>query len=320
VLRTQQCAALSSVSCLQINNRLVKYLPEMVVFAAVVEQRGFAAAARQLDMTASAVSRSVARLEAHLGLKLLNRTTRSLSLTEAGTEIYGQCARIAQAARDVEAQAGRDARKPTGVVRVSAPTVFGEIWLAPRLPGFIARWPEVQVDLTLIDRVVDLAEEGFDLAIRLTLPEALSPGLVARPLFGMSYVMVATPSYLASAGVPSSPGQLCDHRCLYLGYGGFRDRLEMSREGEQASVQVGGPLTINSSLAILTAVEADVGIGIVPDFVAADGLDAGRLERVLPAWSLGGAYAARTAHAVYCPTRYLPQKVRVLIDHLVATA
>jgi DNA-binding transcriptional LysR family regulator len=94
----------------------------------------------------------------------------------------------------------------------------------------------------------------------------------------------------------------------------------MSREGEQASVQVGGPLTINSSLAILTAVEADVGIGIVPDFVAADGLDAGRLERVLPAWSLGGAYAARTAHAVYCPTRYLPQKVRVLIDHLVATA
>lgn len=292
----------------------------MVVFAAVVEQRGFAAAARQLDMTASAVSRSVGRLEAHLGLRLLNRTTRSLSLTETGTEVYAQCARLAQAARDVEAQAGRDTSKPTGVVRVSAPTVFGEIWLAPRLPAFIAQWPEVHVDLTLIDRVVDLAEEGFDLAIRLTLPEALSPSLVARPLFGMSYVMVATPSYLASAGLPVSPAQLTDHRCLYLGYGGFRDRLEMTCEGEQAAVQIGGPLTVNSSLAILTAVESSVGIGIVPDFVAAEGLSAGRLQRVLPAWSLAGAYAARTAHAVYSPTRYLPQKVRVLIDHLLATA
>lgn len=292
----------------------------MVVFAAVVEQRGFAAAARQLDMTASAVSRSVGRLEAHLGLRLLNRTTRSLSLTEAGTDVYAQCARIAQAARDVEAQAGRDTTKPTGVLRVSAPTVFGEVWLAPRLPGFIARWPEVRVDLMLIDRVVDLAEEGFDLALRLTLPEALSPALVARPLFDMAYVMVATPSYLASAGVPASPAQLADHRCLYLGYGGFRDRLEMTRENERATVQIGGPLTVNSSLAILTAVEAGVGIGIVPDFVAAAGLSAGRLEQVLPAWSLAGAYATRTAHAVYSPTRYLPQKVRVLIDHLLATA
>lgn len=292
----------------------------MVVFASVVDHRGFAAAARQQGMTASAVSRSVARLEAHLGVKLLNRTTRSLSLTELGTEVYADCARIAQAARDVEAQAGRDTMRPRGIVRVSAPTVFGEIWIAPQLPSFLAQWPEVQVDLTLIDRVVDLADEGFDLAIRLALPEALSPGLVARALFKMSYVMVAAPSYLETRGTPSAPGQLEEHHCIYLGYGAFRDRLDMAWGSAKASAQISGPLTMNSSLGILTTVEAGLGIGIVPDFAAAACLRAGRLVRLLPDWSLAGAYADRTVHAVYSPTRYLPQKVRVLIDHLVIAA
>jgi len=290
----------------------------MVVFANVVDQRGFAAAARQLGMTASAVSRSVARLEGHLGLNLLNRTTRSLSLTELGTEVYASCARIAQAARDIEAQSGRDTMAPRGIVRVSAPTVFGEVWVAPQLPSFFAQWPDVKVDLTLIDRVVDLAEEGFDLAIRLTLPEALSPGLVARTLFKMSYVMVAAPSYLETRGTPLAPEQLEEHRCIYLGYGAFRDRLDATCEGARASVKISGPLTMNSSLGILTTVEAGLGIGIVPDFAAAASLRGGRLVRLLADWSLAGAYADRTVHAVYSPTRYLPQKVRVLIDHLVA--
>jgi len=207
---------------------------------------------------------------------------------------------------------------PRGIVRVSAPTVFGEIWIAPQLPSFLARWPEVQVNLTLIDRVVDLAEEGFDLAIRLTLPEALSPGLVARTLFKMSYVMVAAPSYLETWGTPSAPEQLEAHRCIYLGYGAFRDRLDATRDGVRASVQISGPLTMNSSLGILTTVEAGLGIGIVPDFAAAAGLRAGRLVRVLQDWALAGAYGDRTVHAVYSPTRFLPQKVRVLIDHLAA--
>jgi DNA-binding transcriptional LysR family regulator len=290
----------------------------MIVFAHVVDHRGFATAARQLGMTASAVSRSVSRLEAHLGVKLLNRTTRSLSLTELGTEVYAGCARIVQAARDVEAQAGRDTMSPRGTVRVSAPTIFGEVWLAPQLPPFLEQWPEVRVDLTLIDRVVDLADEGFDLAIRLALPEALSPGLVARELFKMSYIMVAAPSYLKSRGTPLMPEQLKEHRCVYLGYGGFRDRLEMKCESACSTVQISGPLTINSSLGILTTVEAGLGIGIVPDVVAAGSLTAGQLVRILPDWSLTGAYGDRTVHAVYSPTRYLPQKVRALIDHLVA--
>jgi len=292
----------------------------MVVFAKVVEQRGFATAARQLGMTASAVSRSVARLEAHLDVKLLNRTTRSVSLTELGSEVYADCARIAQAARDVEAQAGHYTARPTGIVRVSAPTVFGELWIARQLPAFFTQWPEVQVDLTLIDRMVDLVDEGFDLAIRLSLPETLSPGLVARALFKMSYIIVAAPAYLETQGTPLAPEQLTEHRCIYLGYGAFRDRLDMTCGNTQASAQISGPLTINSSLGILTTVEAGLGIGIVPDFAASASLRTGRLQRLLPDWQLTGAYADRTVHAVYSPTRYLPQKVRVLIDHLAIAA
>ncbi|WP_374561783.1 LysR family transcriptional regulator [Ideonella sp.] len=297
----------------------VELLSEMWVFAKVVELRGFAPAARQLGLTTSAVSRAVARLESHLGVKLLNRTTRSVSLTELGAEVYPGCARIAQTAREVSALAGRYAMAPQGRVRVSAPTVFGEVWLVPQLPAFLARWPEVEVDLTLIDRMVDLADEGYDLAIRIAAPGALSPGLVARALFDMSYQLVATPAYLAAHGEPQAPADLATHGCVYLGYGPFQDRLEFERDGHApAAVRVRGPLTINNSKGILSAVEAGVGIGIVPDFTAAHALRAGRLQCLLPDWRLAGPYGTRTVHAVYSPSRFLPQKVRVLIDHLVA--
>ncbi|NRF65599.1 LysR family transcriptional regulator [Aquincola sp. S2] len=296
-------------------------LNEMVVFARVVELRGFAPAARALGLTTSAVSRSVARLEAALAVKLLNRTTRSVSLTELGAEVYPGCARIAQTARDVQALAGRYALTPRGRVRVGAPAVFGEVWLAPRLPAFLARWPEVEVELTLIDRVVDLVDEGYDLALRILAPSALAPGLVARRLFDMHYVLVAAPAYLQANGAPATPDALAEHRCIYLGYGPFLDRLLFERDGAAPlEVQVRGPLTINNSVGILATVEAGLGIGIVPDFAAAAGLRAGRLQRLFADWRLGGGYATRGVFAVYAPTRHLPQKVRVLIDHLAGGA
>jgi DNA-binding transcriptional LysR family regulator len=283
----------------------MELLTEMVVFAKVVDLKGFAPAARQLGLTTSAVSRAVARLEGHLGVKLLNRTTRSVSLTELGAEVYPGCARIAQTAREVSALAGHYALAPRGRVRISAPTVFGEVWLARQLPAFLARWPEVEVDLTLIDRMVDLADEGYDLVIRIAAPGTLSPGLVARSLFPMAYRLVASPAYLAA------------HRCIYLGYGPFQDRLDFEREAQApVSVRVHGPLTINNSKGILSAVEAGVGIGIVPDFTAAESFGDGRLQSLLTDWRLVGAYGERMVHAVYSPSRFLPQKVRVLIDHL----
>lgn len=296
---------------------MMKLLPEMVVFAKVVELNGFAAAARQLDMTPSAVSRCVGRLEAHLGVRLLNRTTRSLSLTELGADVHADCARIASAARDVQAQAGRYALTPMGTLRLSGPTVYGDIWLARQLPAFLIQWPDVKVELQLTDRLVDLVEEGIDLAFRVALPGAVAPGLVARPLFKMAYVIVATPAYLREHGTPAAPSDLTGHRCVYLGYSTFRNQLGMRRENEHVTVPIGGPLTVSSSIAILSAVEEGLGIGIVADFVAAPALASGAMVRLFPQWELVDAYAARVVYAVYAPTSHLPKKVRVLIDYLV---
>lgn len=311
----------------------MELLDEMVVFARVVDSGGFTAAARVLGLTNSAVSRSVARLESQLGARLLNRTTRSVSLTELGAEVYPGCARLAQTAREVQALAGRYALTPQGRVRVSAPTVFGEVWLAPLLPAFLARWPQVQVDLTLIDRMVDLVDEGHDLALRITRPGAVAPGLVARVLMDMRYVLVASPGYLRRHGVPSEPAALEGHACIGLDFPPLEDRLAFgpadvhgAAAGDpapveaQALVEVRCPLRVNNSNAILATVEAGLGIGIVPDFAAAAGLRARRLKAVLPRWPLAGAYAPRVVHAVYTPNRHLPAKVRVLIDHLVAAA
>lgn len=305
----------------------MELLDEMVVFARVVDSGGFTAAARVLGLTNSAVSRSVARLEAQLGARLLNRTTRSVSLTELGAEVYPGCARLAQTAREVQALAGRYALTPQGRVRVSAPTVFGEVWLAPLLPPFLARWPRVQVDLTLIDRLVDLVDEGYDLALRIARPGAVAPGLVARVLMDMRYVLVATPDYLRRHGTPSEPSALEGHACIGLDFAPLEDRLVFTPAAahaapadEPAAVAVRCPLRVNNSSAILATVEAGLGIGIVPDFAAAAGLRARRLKAVLPRWPLAGAYAPRVVHAVYAPTRHLPAKVRVLIDHLAAAA
>jgi len=171
-------------------------VPEMLVFAKVVELRSFAAAARQLELTTSAVSRSVGRLEAHWGVQLLHRTTRSLSLTELGAEVYAACSQLAHAASDIHAIAGHYRGVPRGTVRLTAPTVFGEIWLSAQLPALRRQWPELEVAVSLSDQIQDLAQQGLDLAIRLTRPEQLPQHMVARALRQVRYIAVASPAYL----------------------------------------------------------------------------------------------------------------------------
>ena len=197
----------------------MEMLNEMAVFVRVVDSAGFSAAARQIGLTTSAVSRHVTRLEAHLGGRLLQRTTRSVRLTELGEQVYAGCTRMLSAAREVQAMAGSYGARPNGLVRVTAPVVFGQVWLAPRLPGFLARYPEVTVQLSLVDRNVDLVEDGVDLAIRIA--RELSPGLAARRLCPMRYVLVASPAYLQRHGRPEHPLALAEHHCIYLGYGAF---------------------------------------------------------------------------------------------------
>ncbi len=291
----------------------MEMLREMAVFVQVVEQGGFSAAARQLGLTTSAVSRQVTRLEAQMGGRLLQRTTRRLSLTELGQQVHAGSLRMLAAAREVQALAGSYSAHPTGVIKVSAPVVFGQVWLAPRLPRFLELYPDVQVQLTLVDRTVDLVEEGVDLAIRIA--RELAPGLAARPLCAMRYVLVATPAYLKDKGMPASPADLPGHRCISLGYGAFGQDWTMQSSAGKQTVRVPCRLTVNNSAAIMAAVEQGGGIGLVPDFAAAAALAAKRVKPVLPEWHMAEPYAG-AVHAVYVPGRHIALKIRALIDYL----
>jgi DNA-binding transcriptional LysR family regulator len=295
----------------------MEMLNEMAVFARVVDCGSFSAAARQLELSTSAVSRHVSRLEAHMGGRLLHRTTRSLALTELGVQVHGACVRMLSTAREIHALAGSYSARPNGVIRMTAPVVFGQVWLAARLPVFLDRYPEVEVRLTLVDRIVDLIEDGVDLALRIT--DAPAPGLAARPLLPIRYVLVAAPQYLARHGAPATPDQLPAHRCCYLGYARFGERWQLRRGEELVSVSVPCRLTINNSGALMAVVEAGGGIGLVPDFAARAALELGKVAQVLPEWTFGAPYAG-TAYAVYLPGPHLALKVRALIDYLVDSA
>lgn len=293
----------------------MELLKEMAIFAEVVDCGGFSKAARKLGITTSAVSRHVTRLEAHIGARLLQRTTRALALTELGAQVHLGCVRMRASAREVHALAGSYSARPNGVIRVTAPVVFGQRWLVPRLPAFLDRYPEVDVRLTLIDRTVDLIEEGEDLAIRIA--AVLAPGVVARPLCAVRYVLVASGGYLARHGMPAQPAELLLHRCVCLRHAELGPAWSLQRGADTVSVTVPARLSVNDSAAVMALVEADGGIGLVADFAAHDALAAGRVRPVLPDWAIADAHH-RTAYAVYVPGPYLPLKIRALIDYLAA--
>ena len=323
---------------------LMPSLNAMAVFARVVDAGSFSAAARQLGMTPSAASRHVSRLEAALGTALLQRTTRAVALTEPGRAVYAACTRMLAGAREVEALAGAQPGEPRGLLRVSAPVSFGQAWLAPRLPALLARHAGLELQLSLTDRLVDLVEEGVDVAVRIA--RDLAPGLVARPLCAVRYRLVAAPAFLARHGVPGTPAALPALPCLYLGYGAFGEQWTLRREdrategetaeagkaagaesdsnataemAETVTVRVPPRVTVNNSAAIVAMAAAGAGIGLVPDFAAAQGLADGSLVSVLDDWRVLEPYAG-TAYAVYTPTRHLAPKVRAFIDHLAAPA
>ena len=293
----------------------MKMLNEMAIFAQVVDSGGFSAAARLLAINTSAVSRHVSRLEAHLGGRLLQRTTRSLALTELGREVYATCTRMLNTAREVHAIAGSYSARPNGTIRVTAPVVFGQVWLAPKLRGFLELYPEIDVRLTLVDRTVDLIEEGVDLAIRIA--RELAPGLAARTLCPMRYVLVASPEYLARHPMPDAPEALGEHWCSYLGYGPFNEAWTLKRGEVIVHVKVPTRLTINNSAAILAMVESGGGIGLVPDFAARAALETQQVQQVLPEWEFCEPYTG-SVHAVYMPGPHLALKVRAFIDYLVS--
>ena len=286
-------------------------LGDMAVFAAVVELGGFTAAARELGLSKSAVSKQVARLEGRLGTRLLQRTTRRLSPTEAGAVFHEGCQRALAEAAAAEAAVTHLAGAVRGRLRINAPMSFGVQHLSPLLSGFMARYPELELEVGLNDRLVDLVEEGYDLGVRIGHLESSS--LVARRLAPIRRAICASPDYLARHGRPETPEALARHRCLIY------SNLESPRvwrfhgPGGSRRVTVAGPLESNNGDVLADAAVAGCGIACLPAFILCDALADGRLVELLTDWRDSGAPAL---YAVYPARRHLAPKVRAFVDYL----
>lgn len=287
------------------------HLTGMAVFAAVVEAGSLSAAARTLGVAKSSVSKQISRLEDELGVRLLNRTTRRLSLTEAGTAFYQGCRRVVAEAEAARQTVTHLAAAPRGTLKVNAPMSFGFRHVGPWLPDFMARYPELAVELVLNDRVVDLVEEGFDLGIRIaTLADS---SLIARRLAPSRRVLCAAPAYLERHGVPLSIEDLRDHECLLYSYQTSGDIWRLSGPGGERALAVRGRLRVNNGDALLAAAVGGLGITLLPSFICSEALRAREVVQVLPEWN---ETAASAIHAVFPANRNLSPKVRVFVDYL----
>jgi len=286
-------------------------LERMAIFAKVVESKSFSEAARQLRLSKGAVSKAITQLEQSMRVRLLNRTTRAMSTTEAGAEFYAHCARIVEEYDQAKLTVGRFHSEPAGLLRVSASVAFGTLHIAPALPEFLKRHPEVRIDMSIGDRFVDLAEEGFDVAIRIAKEPA--PNLVARRLAPLNRKIVATPQYFKEHGTPKKPAQLADHNCLSYTHFHPHDTWRLRGPGGDLTLPVSGNLRLNDDEALSAAVMGGLGIALLPTFIIGPALHDGRLKAVLSDY----VPSERHIYAVYLPTRHLAPKVRAFIDFLV---
>ena len=283
---------------------------EVLMFSRVVESGSFTAAAAALGVPKSTVSRKVSALEERLGARLIERTTRRLRLTEAGTLLYERARRIALALDEAEAAVGELQDRPKGTLRLTAPIDMGNAWLGPVLADFVRLYPEVRLDIELSNHVVDLLAEGFDVAIRAG--KLVDSSLVARKLGTSRMALFASPDYVASHPAPTTPQQLVDHDVLLFRSPRFEATWTLTRKGEQVDVQLHSRLSANDFTMLRGLLRAGVGIGMLPDVTGALGVRSGALVRVLPGWCLGEGQVS----AVYPSARHLSATLRAFLDHL----
>ncbi|KIC39631.1 LysR family transcriptional regulator [Leisingera sp. ANG-M7] len=283
---------------------------DIPVVVAVAETQGFAAAARRLGVTKSAVSKRITQIEKRLGAQLFHRSTRKVSLTEAGEHFYAHAVRAQEAAQEAEDSVLALQEAPKGRLRVNVPMAFGRLHVAPLISGFLARYPGVSVDMVMDDRVADLFAGGFDLALRGgTLADS---ALVARKIAPLHNILVAAPAYLKRHGVPETVSDLRRHNCLQYSYSRDFQEWVFDCSGAMETFRPGGSYSVNNGEALREAILGGTGIGRLPTFTAGRDLAAGRLVRVLPHCSL----PSQTLYAIYPERRYLPEKVRVFIDFI----
>lgn len=278
------------------------------VFVTVAETGGFSPAAKLLGISKSAVSKRISQLEAQLGVKLLHRTTRKLSLTEAGEHFY-QHARIAhQAAKDAQDAVTQLQGEPQGRLRINSPMSFGRLHLAPLIPVFLKRYPKISIDMVMDDKVVDLVGEGFDIAIRAgDLPDT---SLIARKLAPLQSVLCASPEYLKDFGTPTSLEQLVEYNCLVFTYSRDVKEWTFIKDNHLKTIEIKGNYQVNNSEALREAILQGVGIGRLPTFVAGPDIKRGTLIPLFEEYQM----PAKTIYAVFPERQYMPAKVRAFID------
>jgi len=283
----------------------------MIIFAHVVNEQSFSAAARKLNVSRSSVSKSVAKLEQALGASLLNRNTRHLSLTEVGASFFEFCTRIGYEADEAHKMIDNLQAQPRGVLKIVASVAFGTLHIAPAVGDFLRRYPELDIDMTITDKVVDLAEEGYDVAVSVMsdLPQAL----VARKLAPIRRRLCATPAYFEEFGIPQSPEDLVKHNCLDYIHSGDRGLWRFTGPDREVAISVSGKLRINDDEALSQVVLSGFGIALLPTFIIGKDLQAKRLKSVLSEY----IPTKQQVYALYLPKRNLPIKIRAFVDFLV---
>jgi len=286
-------------------------LQAMQLFVRVVDSGSYTAAADQMEISRALASKLVQALEDQLGVRLLHRTTRKLSLTEAGERYYQRVSEILGSLSEAEALAAEFQADPRGRLRVSAPMSFAIHHLGAAVAEFQQRHPRIELELTLNDRQVDLVEEGFDMAVRIA--KLADSSLVARRIAPCRMLLVASPDYLRRAGEPQHPQELVAHNYLSYTLAARRDEIVLVSGAERETVNLNGSLRVNNGDVIASAAAAGLGFCISPSFLVWQRLQRGELVQLLPQWQIPEI----AVHAVYPAGRTLPAKTRSFIDYLV---
>ena len=288
-------------------------LAGMRLFVRVAETGGFSTVARETASTQPTVSRTVAALEAHLGVRLLNRSSRAVTLTDDGRAFYTQATRALAAVTDAETCVGRRHGQPSGLLRLGTPVAFGRLHVAPRLPAFFDQYPEVEIELSMSDAFVDLVGEGLDLVVRVGMLQ--DPSLIARRIGTTRRVTVASADYLRRHGLPTTPAELMRHQCVVYTRLATGNRWQFAGPDGPVTVAVHGRFRANNSEAVREAVINGAGIAVIPVWLFTDEIASGRVRIILDAFEP----SMLPIHAVYSSRRQVSAKVRAMIDFLAAS-
>lgn len=294
-------------------NKLIPLLSDMAILVTVVEQGNFSKAAIKLGVTPSAVSRQISRLEDALGIKLLQRTTRQLALTESGTLTFNYCKQMIESAEQAVNASSSTTSTVSGLLRVAAPKSLANKVLRPLFVEFLKCYPDIQLHLKVTDRILDPIHDGVDFLIHIN--DNPIEALVNVKIGRSEQVLCASPDFLANHALPTHPDDLKDLPCLCLGENMSDSRWRFSQKNQKTTVQVTGSYLLNHSEMRRDAIEQGFGIGSLPDYIAQQGISSGKLIPLLEDWRLQGNYQGDIC-LQYVQSKYLPNKNRVFIDFM----